>query len=120
MNGHFGILVPTDDTVINIGTYAIYNGIGLDHSAIMQQVYDTEDFSIENSGSTVTPPQNNSGSTNMPVSDDANEESTDTQTFDESSQSENEEDKGCSSTVSASILVVIGVAGDVALKKKKE
>lgn len=120
MNGHFGILVPTDDTVINIGTYAIYNGIGLDHSAIMQQVYDTEDFSIENSGSTVTPPQNNSGLTNMPVSDDANEESTDTQTFDESSQSENEEDKGCSSTVSASILVVIGVAGAVALKKKKE
>ena len=112
MNGHFGMLVPTQATSVNIGTYAIYSGIGLDHSDVIKQVYDTEDFGGVAPSIPSTPPSDGDIVITPPLSDNTDTEPTDIPETDDNGDSTGEpaENDSFWTHFTTAIIVVIGVA----------
>ena len=134
MNGHFGMLVPTEATIVNVGAYAIYSGVGLDHSDIMEQVYDTEDFGGAVPNIPITPPTGGDTVTDPPSSDSTNIDSTDTADTQDTAEPPTDGDESTNNnrfwnTITITIFTVFGVVivcGAVAaviiavtIKKKK-
>ena len=87
MNGHFGLCVPTSQTAIRVGTYAVYDGTGLNHDDIMKQVYSESDFESEDNGSTNIPSTDNTND-NTDTSPDAGATNTPSDTSDKKSDSD--------------------------------
>lgn len=136
MDGHFGMCVPTSSTAIKVGAYAIYDGTGLDHEAIMKQVYNEADFkAAEDTDNTNTPDTDN---TNTPDTDNTNTPDTDnidtqpntdkvddnTENNDQDTTLETKEDEksgGCSSSLGITAIAVVGIVGfaGVAFRKKE-
>lgn len=126
MDGHFGMCVPTSSTAIKVGAYAIYDGTGLDHDDIMQQVYNESEFASKDDGGTKAPSTNNTnpntGITNTPsdTTEKSSDSDTDKTTESIAEDTQDTQNGGCSSSMSIAAITVVGAVGCVGIVFKKK
>lgn len=128
MNGHFGMCIPTAQTTMKLGTYAIYDGIGLDHDAIMQQVYNVADFEAAADTDNTNPPD--TGDTNTQPNTDTTDTQPDTDKVNDNTENntqnttleteEAEKAGGCSSSLGITAVAVVGALGFVGVTIRKK